>query len=474
MQSQVLLETSEYDASASPRMAEYQPMAVLEVELGERLPVLSATNAQTGDRYQRTLCLVRLHSQPLGRLELALNNGQSQPEEYVPLIWQALHNEINEHLQADGLPAVTELKSDGLCPDSTPRCLAEREQFLAHAPFVSVVIPTHNRPDRIQSCLRTLLELDYPHYEIVVVDNAPGGPETARYIQQTYADHPRIRYVREDRAGGSWARNCGINAARGEILAFADDDIVVDRHWLTAMVKAFTVETDVACVTGLLLPLELETPAQFWIEEYGGFSKGFHRRIFDMKKYHPRTPLHPFTAGQFGTGACMAFTARFLREVGGFDIALGPATVARGGEDLTLFFEAIVHGHKLVYEPAAIGYHPHHRAYEALRQQVYSYGIGIAAFMLRNIMQHPRLLFSFLGKLPYGLYFILGSRSSKNSKKSSHYPEELTKLELRGMLYGPLAYLRSRWKVRRARQPLSRQPLSHAEKPGDLPGRAES
>lgn len=461
MQSQVLLDTSEH-TSGVDQATQYIPLAILEIELGETLPTLSACNEQTGYRYQRALCLIRLHSQPIGRIELGLNDGQASPQDYAPQIWDALRTQINEHLEEDGLPPVSSLDARGLAAVSTPRCVEERERFLAHAPFVSIVVPTHNRPDRIQSCLRTLLALDYPDYEIVVVDNAPSGPETAQYIQQTYADLPKIRYVREDRVGGSWARNCGITAARGEILAFADDDIVVDAHWLTEMVKAFTLEEDVVCVTGLLLPLELETPAQFWIEEFGGFSKGFRRRIFDMKKYHPKTPLHPYSAGQFGTGACMAFKADFLRQIGGFDIALGPATPARGGEDLTLFFEAIIRGHKLVYEPAAIGYHPHHRSYSSLQQQVYSYGVGIAAFLLRNVMHTPGHIFSFLAKIPYGLYFVLGPGSSKNSKKSSHYPEELTKLELKGMFSGPFAYLKSRWNVRHLRQPLSSGKLQSA------------
>lgn len=454
MQSQVSLPTTE-PISPVDQSAEYLPTAILEIELGEKLPTLSAVNTETGYRYLRSLCLVRLHTQPLGRVEIELSDGLARPQDYASQIWSTLSTQINEHLQEDGLAPVTTLDENGLPAADTPRCLAECAQFLAQAPFVSVVIPTHNRPDRIQSCLRTLLALDYPRYEIVVVDNAPSGPETARYIQQTYGDLPQIRYVREDRAGSSWARNCGITAAKGEIVAFADDDIVVDSHWLTEMVKAFTVVENVACVTGLLLPLELETAAQFWIEEFGGFSKGFRRRIFDMKEYHPHLPLHPYSAGQFGTGACMAFTASFLREIGGFDIALGPATPARGGEDLTLFFEAVVRGYRLVYEPAAVCYHPHHRDYATLQKQVYSYGIGIAAYLLRNVLHTPRLLFNFLLKLPYGLYFTLSSSSSKNSKKSSNYPKELTKLELKGMLYGPLAYLRSYWKVRRIRQPLS-------------------
>lgn len=468
MQPQALLDTSQY-SSAVDEASEYTPMSILEIELGKALPLLSAVNEQTGYRYQRALCLIRLHSQPIGRIELALSDGQASPQDYAPRIWSALKTQINTHLQEDGLPPATTLDASGLPPTSTPLCLEKRERFLAQAPFVSVVIPTHNRPDRIQSCLSTLLALDYPRYEIVVVDNAPSGPETADYIQRTYADMPQIRYVREDRIGGSWARNCGITEARGEIVAFADDDIVVDTHWLTEMVKAFTLVDNIACVTGLLLPLELETPSQFWIEEFGGFSKGFQRQIFDMKEYHPKTPLHPYTAGRFGTGACMAFTATFLRSVGGFDIALGPATPALGGEDLTLFFEAVFRGHRLVYEPAAIGYHPHHRAYDSLKKQVYSYGLGIAAFTLRNVLHTPGHLFNFIAKIPYGFYFVLASRSSKNNKKSARYPAELTRIELKGMLRGPLAYLRSRWKVRHIRQPLApgnAQKALSAEKEG--------
>jgi glycosyltransferase involved in cell wall biosynthesis len=365
-----------------------------------------------------------------------------------------LSSKINKHLQQDGLLPVTGLDTGGVTGPSTLRCVEEREQFLEHAPFVSIIVPTHDRPERLQACLRSLLALHYPRYEIIIVDNAPSSPATANLLKQTCRDVSQVRYVREDRPGASWARNCGTIAARGELLAFADDDIVVDPYWLVELAQAFSVIDNVACVTGLLLPLELETPAQFWIEEFGGFSKGFSRRIFDMGENHPKTPLHPYAAGQYGTGANMAFTAAFLRSVDGFDLALGPGTPAQGGEDLTLFFQAVTRGYKLVYEPSSVAYHPHHREYDALRKQIYSYGVGLAAYLFRNVLHNPRLLFDFFTRIPYGLYFTFGVRSSKNSKKSQYYPKELTWLELEGMLYGPLAYLRSLWKVRHVRKSL--------------------
>ena len=432
--------------------ADYVPMRILDIELGEPLPLVCAVDEKTGRHYQRAICLVRLHTRSLGVVELELAEGGTSPYEYAQYIWHTLGAQINEHLQEDGLLPVTGLGPEGLSGPAMPRCVEVREQCLARAPFVSVIVPTRDRPERLQLCLRSLMALRYPQYEIIVVDNAPSTSATVDFIQQIYGDVPQVRYVREDHVGASWARNCGMMAARGEILAFTDDDIVVDADWLVGLVEAFSLADNVACVTGLLLPLELETPAQFWIEEFGGFGKGFRRRIFDMKENHPNSPLHPYTAGQFGSGAIMAFTAAFLHSVGGFDPTLGPGTPAQGGEDLSLFFQAVIRGYKLVYEPASLGYHPHYREYVGLRKQIYNYGVGLVAYLMKILLDNPRLLFDFITKVPYGLYFALSARSSKNRKKSSHYPKELTRLERVGMLYGPFAYLWSRWAARNARK----------------------
>src|SRR5262249_1074961 len=250
---------------------DFEPARLIEVEIGQTLPDVPACDAQAGRRYRRALCLVRLHTQPLGLLELQLDEYGVRAEEYATLIWQALSEKITAHLREDGLPGVTGLTALGLPNSSTPACLEERARFVAQAPFVSVIVPTRNRPEQVRRHLRSLLALHYPHYEIIVVDNAPSSAATADLIQQTYGNVPQGRYVREDRPGSSWARNRGLVAARGEILAFADDDVVIDRYWLVELVRAFGRADGVACVTGLVLPLELETPPQFWIEEYGGF-----------------------------------------------------------------------------------------------------------------------------------------------------------------------------------------------------------
>jgi GT2 family glycosyltransferase len=427
------------------------PARIVEIELGQPLPILSALDEKTGQSYRRAICLVRLHSQPLGLVELQLEKSRVRADEYAPYIWHSFGAEINEHLQQDSLLPVSGLDASGLSSPGIPVCLEERERFLTNAPFVSVIVPTRDRPERIQACLRSLMALHYPKYEIIVVDNAPSTSVTADFIQQTYHDEPRVHYVREDHPGASSARNCGMMAAMGEILAFADDDAVIDPYWLIELVRAFRTADDVACVTGLVLPLELDTPAQFWLEEWGGFCKGFTRRVFDMAENHPKTPLHPYTAGRFGTGASMAFKAAFLRRVGGFDLALGPASPAQGGEDLAAFFQVVTRGYKLVYEPAAVAYHPHYRDYIVLRKQIYRNGIGLTAYLTKILLDNPRLLFGLIPKLPYGLVFTLSARLAKNSQKSAQYPKELTMLELKGMLFGPFAYVLSRWTVRKAK-----------------------
>jgi len=209
----------------------FDPVRNVEVEIGQSLlPAILAFDDKVGQHYRRVRCLVRLHTYPIGVVELQLDKSEVSAHEYAQHIWHSLSEKINDHLRQDGLPPLTGLDAAGPPNSSTPRCIEERERFLADAPFVSVIVPTHDRPERLQVCLRSLLALHYPRYEVIIVDNAPSTNMTADFIQQLYGDVSRVRYLREDRPGISWARNCGIMAARGEILAFTDDDVVVDPY----------------------------------------------------------------------------------------------------------------------------------------------------------------------------------------------------------------------------------------------------
>lgn len=427
-------------STAVEELAHSLPVRVLEIDLGQPLPILSSFNEKTRQRYRQALCLVRLHDYPLGQVHLTFTQDTLFAHDYVEQLWHELSKHILAHLQQDGLSAIEMLSTEGLASVQQPGCWQEREEFYARAPFASIVISTHNRADQLARCLPRLLAQHYPDYEIIIVDNAPSNEETAELVQQTYGQCANLRYIREDRAGLSVGLNRGIVEARSDFVAFTDDDVQVDQYWLLQLMRAFERADDVMCVTGLVLPQELETAPQIWFEEFSGFSKGFQARLFNMTTRRTAEPLYPYTAGGFGTGANMAFRATFLKHVKGFDTAL------QTGMDIAAFFQVVKRGHTLIYEPGALAHHTHRREYVALQEQLYTYGMALTAYLTKSMIDRPYLLFDFLSKIPYGLFYALSSHSPRNAKKSPAYPKALTNAERKGSLIGPFIYLYKRWK----------------------------
>lgn len=438
---------------------------VLEIELSEPLPIIMACDEKSHMHYKRVFCLIRFHTQPLGILQFPFQAGELLPEDYAPVIWHTFKHVLLRHLEEDGLSAIEEISVCGLPYDNVPRCIVERERFLAAAPFVSVIVPTRNRPESLATCIDALVKLHYPRYEIIIVDNAPADQKTANLVQETYQAVPNLHYLREDRPGISHARNCGLREARGEILAFTDDDVVVDTYWLAQCVRAFDQSHEIACVTGYTLPLELNTPAQLWFEDISWVEDSAVQHKFLPRLFDKKTRYRQLYQGSLcGHGANMAVRASFLRSIGGFDIVLGAGTPAMGGEDLALFLHVIMHNKVLAYEPTALVHHLHRRDYDKLRQQVFGYGTGFTAYLVHMLLRYPILWIDLLTKTPYDILCTLLARKSQSTgvteqqesvtrlkgvSKSTHYPGELVAIQLKGFLYGPLAYIKSRRVFRR-------------------------
>ena len=425
--------------------ATFKPTQVLEVDISKPLPALLPQPSQS---YAKASILVRVCGKPVGILEVDLNSEVSAAV-LATLVWNALSAAIKAQF-APGTQAKLTLTAEGL--SHAPRSEQSRLGSSADAPstLVSVIIATHDRTQSLATCLDSLAELDYPHYEVIVVDNAPSNAETFALLQR---DYPTVRYVREDLPGLAIAHNRGLAEARGDLVAFTDDDVRVDAQWLSALVAGFNASShnldgEVGCVTGMIVPAELETPAQIWLEQYGGFNKGFELSVFDLHRHRPESPLYPYTAGVFGSGANMAFKRRVLLELGGFDPALGAGSKGVGGDDLAAFFNVVSLGYALVYQPEALVFHRHRRDYAGLQRQAYGYGVGLTAFLTKSVLDEPKRLLDILPLIPQAIFYALSPTSPKNAKKRSDYPKELNWLERKGMLYGPLAYLRSRWHLR--------------------------
>jgi cellulose synthase/poly-beta-1,6-N-acetylglucosamine synthase-like glycosyltransferase len=299
--------------------------------------------------------------------------------------------------------------------------------------------------------------MDYPDYEVVVVDNAPATDATASLVAKRAEES--LCYVREPMRGLAAAHNCGLERARGAIVAFTDDDVILDRKWLTEISRGFRAAPDVACVTGLIMPAELQTQAQLMLETHGHFGKGFEQRVVNCDTHRPADPLFPFTTGKLGSGANMAFRTDRLRELGGFDPATGTGTTARGGDDLAALFSVLVAGYSLVYRPTALAWHHHRRDLESVSSQVYGYGVALGAYLTSALVSHPAMAVQALRLAPAGLRYAFHPASPRNARVGSSWPRELVWRERRALALGPLAYGVSRLRSRGARRPdNTRQP----------------
>ncbi|MGO9077918.1 MAG: glycosyltransferase [Streptosporangiaceae bacterium] len=445
------------------------PVTVAEIELSEPVTVTHVSLAgEAADGAPRpaagdepaapggnsALVLARLHAMPLGTITVEAPGGIVPAGPCATAAWAALRPALGTHLHADGLAAQPPVPGpeDGWSP---PCWLDESVRSAARRPMISVLVATRERPGTLAACLDSLARLDFPDYEVLVIDNDPVTDATARLVASR-ADG-RLRYVRELRRGLAAAHNRGLALADGDIVACTDDDVIADRRWLTEIARAFALSADVGCVTGLIMPAELQTPAQLMLEAHGQFGKGFRQRIVSSAE-RPADPLFPFSAGQLGSGANMAFRRDSLRAAGGFDPVIGAGTVARGGDDLAAFFTMLAAGHSLVYQPSALVWHRHRRDAASLAGQAYGYGVGLGAYLTAVLVRHPRMLGQALQHAPAALRYAFDPASPRNARTGRDWPRELTRQEHRGLLFGPVAYGLSRWRARGADRAASARP----------------
>jgi GT2 family glycosyltransferase len=423
--------------------------------LTERLVTLACTD-EDGTRYGAARLVVRLHTKPVGVVDVPFNGHDLTPARSAPAIWAQLGPQVNAHLRDDGLPEVTGLGETGLANPELPRCLDRRRSVLGgDAPLVSVLICTRDRPASLERALASLEAVEYPRFEVIVADGSPSS-DTARLVSTRF---PSVRYLHVGANRRVVGLNRGLATARGDVTAFTDDDVRVDRHWLAELVAGFD-DARVGCVTGVAFPMELRTTAQLWFEESGAFTEGLAPRLIGLDAEPEPGSLLPYATGKIGAGVNMAWRTRVIRELGGFDLALDTLTPpwplnsrpGTSGEDVSAFFDALVSGYRIAYQPGAIVYHEHRRTAEELQRQLYWHGIGIGAHMVRDLATHPALIPGFLASVPRGVAYGFGSGSARNHHKSSAFPRELAFAEMRGVVEGPFAYLRGLPAARRIRR----------------------
>ena len=225
-------------------------------------------------------------------------------------------------------------------------------------PFFSVIVPSHARPGPLAACLEALAHQDYPadRFEVIVVDDGSEPP-----LEPIEANDPQVRWLRQANAGPAAARNAGASAARGELLAFTDDDCMPSPGWLSALAARLDGRVDTAVGGRTVNALKENVYAvagQLLVDYlYATFNSDPDR-------------------ARFLASNNLAVPAEHFRSLGGFDTRFTRAA----GEDRDLCGRWLRRGYSLQYTPDAIVSHTHALTLAGFVRQQVDYGRGAAMY----------------------------------------------------------------------------------------------
>src|ERR1051326_563440 len=241
---------------------------------------------------------------------------------------------------------------------------------LPRGPKVSVVVPCYNGDRTLKACLESLQKLNYPDYEIILVDD--GSTDATRQIALS---NPKVRYFHhEQNLGLSVARNTGIAAATGEIIAFTDSDRRADEDWLYYLVSDL-LSSDFAAIGGPnFLPPDDSLTAAAVMASPGGPA---HVMLTDRQAEHV-------------PGCNMAVYKWVLAEIGGFD-----PIFRRAGDDVDICWRLQQAGHKIGFSPAAFVWHYRRSTIRDYLKQQHGYGEAEALL----VRKHPEYFNSLGGSI---------------------------------------------------------------------------
>jgi GT2 family glycosyltransferase len=246
---------------------------------------------------------------------------------------------------------------------------------------VSVIIAAKGSGETLEACLKSLVSIDYPSYEIILVDD--GLDDKAYTIANNYKE--KIQVIKNTGAGPSSARNCGVKECQSSYIAFFDSDCIVDKRCLTELVRAIEEYPDAAGSGGIQLLPSDATPFQKMVYVFlkkAGFIAEYSRTDNNMQSLK-KVNHNP---------SCNVVYKRdkFL-EINGFLENLWP------GEDVELDYRLVRSGYKLIWNPQAIVYHYRVRNTEQFSRMMFRYGRAQGQLvqmygLFRNVQYVPFLI----------------------------------------------------------------------------------
>ena len=224
-------------------------------------------------------------------------------------------------------------------------------------PFFSIIVPTFNRPTQLVTCLQSLACLDYPRerFEVIVVDD--GSQTPLKTLAASFSNRLDIILIPQSHGGPAKARNMGAKKAKGEFLAFTDDDCIPTANWLQTLSACFSGTRNVMIGGKTLnaLPNNLYSTATQLLIDY-------------LYQYYNPYPddAHFFTTNN------LAMPSDLFRSVYGFDTAFPLAA----GEDRDFCDRWLHFGKRVIYAPEVVVYHVHVLNFRTFWRKHLTYGRG--------------------------------------------------------------------------------------------------
>ena len=264
---------------------------------------------------------------------------------------------------------------------------------------ISVIICTYNRVQLLQKAILSLAEqtMSKSDYEIIVIDNA-STDNTKNIVYHISSQVPNLRYIYEPNQGLSYARNRGIQEAKGEVIAFIDDDAVASQDWLNQLMNAFDcVKPAPSCVGGKVIPIWEASQPSWLVDEL----------LMDLAIVNWGDSAHFLHyPDKCIIGANMAFKKRELIKAGGFSNKLGRKKYCLlSNEENLLLSEMQKQGKRIYYKPEACVYH--HIPKSRLSKKFFikrAYWQGVSDYVLNYELGGKKNSIAFLIR---GIFFMI-------------------------------------------------------------------
>ncbi|MGB6301298.1 MAG: glycosyltransferase [Rivularia sp. (in: cyanobacteria)] len=228
-------------------------------------------------------------------------------------------------------------------------------------PFISIVIPTYNRPERLADCLESIINLEYPgdRFEVIVVDD--GSKMPLEKVIEPFKNRLKITLLKQQNQGPATARNTGAKQASGDFIAFTDDDCKPAPDWLSKLAARLVTAPNsmVGGKTLNALPNNLYSTTSQVLIDY-------------LYNYYNLTSQK----SNFFASNNFALASDKFQALGGFDTNFPLAA----GEDREFCDRWLQYGNEMVYAPEVQVYHAHKLTLSSYWRQHFFYGRGAFCF----------------------------------------------------------------------------------------------